>query len=106
MKVSRLFPPLMTLATVVACSSGSTNNTPPTLSCTSPAAVNLAVGQAVVLDPAASGGCIQIPDPAGGSTAHLVVAVATNGTEATNGISTSYTLKGGEAVRPLASSME
>lgn len=105
MKVSPLLPPLLALATVVACGGGSTNNTPPTLSCTSPGTVNLTVGQAVVLDPATSGGCIQIPDPAGGTTAHLVVAVATNGQEATNGISTSYTLTGGDAAAAVASSM-
>jgi len=62
--------------------------------------IDLAVGQSVVLDPTPSGGCIQFPDPAGTSTEHLVVAVATNGVESTNGTSTNYSLTGGEAVAP------
>jgi hypothetical protein len=97
-KVSRLLPPALTLATLAACGGGSTAGPSPTVSCAAPAVITLAVGQSVILDPTASGGCIQIPDPAGTATAHLVVAVATNGQETSNGISTSYSLSGGQPV--------
>lgn len=98
MKVSRFLPAALTLATLAACGGGTTAGPSPTVSCAAPALINLAVGQSVILDPTASGGCIQIPDPAGTATAHLVVAVATNGQETSNGISTSYSLAGGQPV--------
>ena len=63
-----------------------------TVSCTQPAAVTLDVGGSGVFDPAAAGGCIQLPASAPGAE-HLVIALATNGTETSAGVSTSYQLK-------------
>jgi len=103
---SYLFP-AVTLASLAACGGGSNGvGTPPTVSCSNPAVISLAPGQAVILDPAATGGCIQFPDPAGTASASLVVAVATNGQETSNGINTSYSLTGGEAVAAAPAPMQ
>ena len=87
---------------VAACNSGPDSgpiNIPPgSVSCPSPAIVNLAVGEGVVLDPAASGNCVQIPPSLGGTTEHIVVTVATNGNETQNGVSSSFSLTAGTAV--------
>jgi hypothetical protein len=87
-------------AILAACSNAPSSGPviPPTnVSCTSPAIVNLAVGEGVVLDPAATANCVQIPPSASGTTEHIVVTVATNGNEAANGISSSYSVSGGAA---------
>jgi len=106
-KAFLLIYPAVTLASLAACSSGSNGPaTPPTVSCATPAMVDLAPGQSVILDPTATGGCIQFPDPAGTPSAHLVVAVATNGQETPDGISTSYSLTGGEAVAAAPAPMD
>jgi len=105
-KVSRLLPPALTLATLAACGVGSGNGPTPSLSCANPAPITLAVGQSVILDPVASGGCIQIPDPGNGASAHLVVAVATNGQETSTGINTSYSLLAGNAVAAAPAPMQ
>ena len=106
MKASRFHFSALTLASLAACGGGSSGGTTPTLSCSSPALINLAVGQSVILDPAATGGCIQIPDSDGSASVHLVVAVATNGQEVPNGISTSYSMTGGEAVAAAPAPMD
>ena len=67
--------------------------TPPTLSCTAPTDVGLAVGGSSVLDPATASGCIRLPAADGSGSEHLVVALATNGTETSAGISTTYQLR-------------
>jgi hypothetical protein len=85
---------------LAACSSGPTSGPviPPTnVSCAAPAVANLAVGQGIVLDPAATANCVQIPASTSGTTEHILVTVATNGTEAANGISSSYSVSGGAA---------
>jgi len=105
-KVAHLLPPALTLATLAACGVGSGNGPTPSLSCANPAPINLGVGQSVILDPVASGGCIQIPDPGNGASAHLVVAVATNGQETSTGINTSYSLVAGNAVAAAPAPMQ
>ena len=71
------------------------------VSCTQPAAVTLEVGASGIFDPGTAGGCIQLPASASGAE-HLVVAMATNGTETSAGVSTSYQLKSATATGTTA----
>jgi hypothetical protein len=79
---------------------------PVEVNCSTPTAVNLAPGEFTVVDPAASGPCVQLPAAGAGGAEHLYVALATAGQETTPGISTTYSLAAaavGQAVTAAAS---
>lgn len=86
-------------AALSACNGGPTEGPvlPPTnVACANPGIATLAVGQGVVVDPSATGNCIQIPASGGGTTKHLVVTVASNGSVTQNGVSSTWSVTAGE----------
>ncbi len=96
----------LVLVTLAACNGGPSGGPvlpPGNVACTTPAVVDLAVGEGVVLAPSASGNCLQIPAPATGTSRHIVVTVATDGEELTNGVKSAYSVTGAPAASGSAS---
>ena len=65
-----------------------------TSGCSQPTAITLSPGGHSIIDPAASNGCIRIPEAGTVGAEHVVVALATNGRETSSGVSVSYDLRG------------
>jgi len=65
--------------------------------CSSVTPTTLPVGGFSVIDPTATGGCLQVPATTASGAEHVAVLVATEGAEAPNGNSSSYSLNGGAA---------
>jgi len=70
--------------------------------CSTTASTNLNVGQTVVLDPAASNGCLSIPAAGPAGAEHLIVALSTQGVSTGSGVSGSYSFLGAPAPAPPA----
>ncbi len=84
-------------AVLAACggdSTGPTTSTSPAANCGSTAPTQLAAGAHVVLDPAATGGCLVLPAAGAAGAEHLVVALSTSGQVTDSGVSAPYTLSG------------
>src|SRR5215210_1358228 len=90
--------PLVVMAMLAAC--GSDPTPPTTLDCSAVATTNLAPGQFTILD-ATQSACVRFPGAGSTETEHLYVALATEGSEAGNGVSADYRLQVGSA--PTAS---
>ena len=103
-----LFPLALSGCLTLACSDGSGPGTGPSLTCTEASTEVLAVGEHRILDPTRDDACVRLPaSPAGAE--HLYVAVATEGRETENGVSTPYAITGSNtptaAPRPLSSGL-
>lgn len=103
---NKLLLPLLASAVVLAGCAGEPtgpgnppDTTPSTgnVSCSAVTDVNLAVGQAAVMDPSANSGCVRFPAAGPAGAEYLYMAAATNGREAASGLSTSYEVRGGPA---------
>jgi hypothetical protein len=62
----------------------------------------LAVGDHVILDPAATGGCLRLPAAGAAGARYLLVLASTNGSKSSNGISGSYLLRASNPVVAVA----
>jgi hypothetical protein len=79
---------------VLAGCGGSDEPSPvPSLGCEATLPVELAPGEAALVDPAARGGCLRLPASTDGAE-HLVVAVSAAGVQVGGGIAASYRLEG------------
>ena len=79
------------LAAVAGC--GGTGPVDPSQACGAQPVTVLAVGQHVVLDPAASDGCLRIPEAGPAGAQYLLVLASTNGARSANGIQGTYLLR-------------
>jgi hypothetical protein len=85
---------------LTACGGGSEPNPPSGVDCSAVAPTNLAVGAHAIID-ASQTACVRIPGGGAGGAEYLYVALATEGGEVPNGVSTPYELQGGQS--PTAS---
>jgi len=86
------------LAAAAACSSGDggTGPTTPTLSCSpGPAPTVINAGEFRILNPAASAGCIRLPDAGASGAEYLIAALSTTGQVTSAGMTVDYALQGG-----------
>jgi hypothetical protein len=67
---------------------------PPVINCSTVPATTLAAGAQTIIDPATTGGCVNLPGAGAGGAEHLVVTLSAAGQEATNGVTGSYTFAG------------
>ncbi|HEU5218499.1 MAG TPA: hypothetical protein VFU23_07560, partial [Gemmatimonadales bacterium] len=77
-----------------ACGGGPTNPNPnpgtlptPSVACSSVAPTQLSVGQHLIIDPAATSGCLRLAAPDASGAQYLVVLTSTSGVRSTSGIS-------------------
>ena len=102
-----LFPLAMSGSLALACSDSSGPGTGPALTCTEASTEVLAVGEHRILDPTQDDACVRLPAAGPAGAEHLYVAVATEGRETENGVSTPYAITGSNtpiaALRPLSS---
>ena len=86
---------MLVAGALVAAACGGNEPTPPTgVDCSGVSPTTLAVGAFTILD-ASQTACVRIPAPGASETEHLYVALATEGRQATNGITATYELEGG-----------
>lgn len=89
------------LAFVAACGGGGGGGTveppppPSAASCASPSAVQLAVGQHLVLDATASSGCLRFPAPGAVEAEYVFGLVSGAGTVSQTGVTSSYAVRAG-----------
>ena len=69
----------------------------PSLDCSSSSLRVLAVGEHQILDPLTDGACVRLPAAGGAGAEHLYVPIATEGHEATDGVSAPYAIAGASA---------
>ena len=74
----------------------------PSEACANRPVTQLAVGDHVVLDPAATGGCLRLPAAGAGGAQYLLVLASTNGSRSSDGISGSYLLRASQPVAAVA----
>ena len=86
---------LLLAAAAAGCTDGPTQPPPVTVSCENALAVSLAPGEFTVIDPAASGSCVQLPAAPAEGAEHLYVALSAAGRETSAGITAGYLLAGG-----------
>lgn len=87
---------LLAMALVAAGCTDSISPPPPvTISCDNPSTVSLAPGEFTVIDPAASGSCIELPAASAAGAEHLYVALSAAGQETNTGITGGYVLAAG-----------
>jgi len=94
--VTRRFPrwaPMIGALLLAACG-GSDPNPPSPVDCSAVSPTSLAAGQYTILD-ASQTACVRIPGAGTQEAEYLYVALASEGTETTSGISASYKLQGG-----------
>ena len=103
-----LFPLALSGCLALACSDGSGPGSGPALTCTDASTEVLAVGEHRILDPTRDDACVRLPAASPAGAEHLYVAVATEGRETENGVSTPYAITGSStptALRPLSSGL-
>lgn len=91
------------LVGVAGCSSSDTPTGPsnPELECLPvPAETVLGPGEFLILDPAASAGCLRLPSAGASGAEYLVVALSTAGQVTASGVTVDYTLQGSSVVAP------
>jgi hypothetical protein len=86
---------LVALAGAIGCTDTVAPPPPVTVSCDNPSTISLAPGEFAVIDPAASGSCIQLPAAPAAGAEHLYVALSAAGRETSTGVTSGYTLAGG-----------
>jgi hypothetical protein len=94
---------------VLACSDGSGPGTGPALACTEASTEVLAIGEHRILDPTVDDACVRLPAAGPAGAEHLYVAVATEGQETEDGVSTPYAITASSpaaaASQPLTSGL-
>jgi hypothetical protein len=101
---SGLIPVLASFLLALAACSGTEPVPPSPVDCSQVPLTNLAVGQHTILD-AATTGCVRIPPAGSGGAGYLYVAVATEGTASSAGLSVPYRLMGGAPPAALVPSL-
>ena len=96
----RISPLVLVVAAAVACSGSPTGPNPnpgplptPTVACAAVAPVQLAVGVHVVIDPAATSGCVRFPAAGNSAAQYLLVLASTNGVRSSTGVQGGYLLR-------------
>ncbi len=84
---------LLTLSVILSACGGGGNDPPTPLNCDGVALSTIAVGGHIVIDPAASGGCLRLPAAGPAGAEHLVVALSAAGQQTPNGTAGSFTLQ-------------
>ncbi len=83
---------------------GSTGPNPPgtpSEECASRPVTQLAVGDHVIIDPSATGGCLRLPVAGAGGAQYLLVLASTNGSKSSTGVSGPYLLRASNPVVAL-----
>ena len=83
---------------LLACSSGTEPDDPPSLVCDETSTEALAVGERRILDPTEGDACVRLPEAGGTGAEHLYVPVATEGAESDDGATAAYSLTGASVV--------